>query len=161
ACHNAQKLSEVYKNDDFKSCYKILDSHKSLNSTELGILLEKHYSKIINQCEEYALDGNIKDIKKTLGELISLPTRLNRVGDLVRVSFHVKIKLLISKKSFKAAETIIYSYIDIFGLDNEMSQIMKKFEKVSAHKLAITQIGEERPTRDSWIHSSIIMKNHP
>ena len=161
ACHNAQKLSETYKNDDFKSCYRILDSHKSLNSTELGVLLEKHWSKIINQCEEYALEGNIKDIKKTLGELISLPTRLNRVGDLVRVSFHVKIKLLISKKSFKAAETIIYSYIDIFGLDNEIGRIMKNFEKVSAHKLAITQIGEERPTRDSWIHSGIIVKNRP
>jgi hypothetical protein len=157
-CNEVERLHNAYNDNDFKSCYKILDSHKSLNSTELGILLEKHYSKIINQCEEYALAGNIKGIKKTLGDLISLPTRLNRVGDLVRVSFHVRIKLLISKKKFKEAEIIIYSYIDIFGLDNELSQIMKKFEKASAQELAITQTGQDRPTRNSWIHSKIIIK---
>ncbi|MCF6310652.1 MAG: hypothetical protein L3J19_09340 [Sulfurimonas sp.] len=157
-CSNVERLHKAYNDSDFKSCYKILDSHKSLSLTELGKLLEKHWSKIINQCEEYALVGNIKDIKKILGDLISLPTRLNRVGDLVRVSFHVRIKLLISKKNFKVAETIIYSYIDIFGLDNEMSQIMKKFEKISDQELAITQTEKDRPTRNSWIHSRIIIK---
>jgi len=159
-CDNVQRLHNAYKHDDFKSCYKILDLHKSLSDTELGKLLEKHWSKIINECEAYALEGNIKDIKKTLGELINLPTRLNRIGDLIRVSFHVKIKQLISKKSFKATETIIYTYIDIFGLDNEIDQIMKGFENSSSTKLAITQTTQDRPTRDSWIHSKIIVKRH-
>ena len=159
-CNYVARLYKAYNNSDFKSCYKILDSHNSLNSTELGILLENHWSKIMNQCEEYALNGNIKDIKKTLGDLINLPTRLNRVGDLIRVSFHVRIKHLMSQTNIKAAETIIYSYIDIFGLDSEINQIMKKFEKISGTKLAITQTQEDRPTRDSWIHSEIIIKRH-
>jgi hypothetical protein len=157
-CINMEKLHEAYKNSDFKSCYKILDSHKSLHTTKLGVLLENHWSKIMNQCEEYALAGNIKNIRKTLGELINLPIRHNRIGNLIRVSFHVRIKQLISKNSLKTAEAIIYSYIDIFGLDNEISHIIKKFEKTLSNTIAITQTEKDRPTRDSWLYSQIITK---
>ncbi len=158
-CKNVQRLYAAYNNDDFKFCYKLLDSHKSLNFTELGLLLEGHWSKIMNRCEEFALSGNIKDIKKTLGDLIDLPTRLNRVGDLIRVSFHVRVEQLMSKRNFHSAEAIIYSYVDIFGLDSEIVQIMKKFERASSHKLAITQTQKNRPTRDSWVHSEIVTKS--
>lgn len=157
-CRKMLLLQQAYEANNFKSCYEILDSHKSLSSTELGILLEKHWLKLINKCEEYALCGNLKDIKKTLGNLLSLSTRRNKIGDLIRVSFHVRIKILIQTKNFQGAETIIYSYIDIFGIDSEISQIMKKFEKTSSTKLAITQTNNSRPSRDSWRRSDIIMK---
>lgn len=155
---NMQALDEAYQNDDFKLCYKILDSHKSLSFTNLGVFLENHWSKIITHCEEYALNGNIKDIKKSLGELIDSPTRHSRIGDLMRVSFQVRIKQLIFKQSYKAVEAIIYSYIDIFGVDNEINQLILKYEDISFCKLAITQIKEDRPTRNSWMSSDIIMK---
>lgn len=153
------ELQKAYKEDDFISCYKILDKHHSLESSELGILLEKHWSKLISSCEIFAQKGNIKDIKATLGELIALPARLNKVGDLLRLSFHVKIKMLTTKKSFKKAENIIYSYIDIFGLDNEIAAIMKKFEKISSLKLAITQEQNLRIGRNHWVHSSLMVNS--
>lgn len=158
-CRLTQELHNAYNKDDFKSCYMILDEHNSLNSTQLGILLENHWTKLMLECEEYAVNGNIKDIKNTLGELIDLPIRCNRVGELIRVSFHVRIKQLLKKKNFIGAEAIIYSYIDVFGLDCEIIKFMKKFEKNSTRKLAITQTQQDRPTRDSWINSDII-KSH-
>ncbi|QOY54650.1 hypothetical protein HUE87_12465 [Candidatus Sulfurimonas marisnigri] len=160
-CKNLLLLQAAYEINNFKSCYEILDSHKSLAQTELAILLEKHWSKLMHQCEEYALNGNIKDIKKTLGNLIGLSTRNNKIGDLIRVSFHVRIKMLIQTKNFGGAETIIYTYIDIFGIDSEISQIMKKFEKISSIKLAISQNQSDRRSRNSWTHSDIIMKQEP
>jgi len=152
-------LKEAYEDDDFKKCYEILDIHKFLKTIELGLFLEKHWSKLMQKCEEYALDGNIRDIKKTLGNLIELSTRHTKIGDLIRVSFHVRIKNLMDTKSFRGAEAIIYTYIDIFGTDSEINHIMKIFEDVSGLKLAITQIQLQRPTRDSWRESDIIMKN--
>jgi ABC-type multidrug transport system ATPase subunit len=125
---------------------------------ELGELLENHWSKLMQKCEEYALAGNIKEIKKTLGELIGLYSRRNKIGDLLRVSFHVRIKTLSGKKDFKAAEAIIYSYIDIFGIDSEISEIMKKFEKSTKQKLAISEAQFERPRRDKWRDFDTIMK---
>jgi len=151
-------LQKAYEESDFKSCYELLDMHKYLKSVELGVLLENHWSKLMQKCEEYALDGNIRDIKKTLGELISLHARSNKIGDLLRVSFHRRIGILMSRKDFKGAEAIIYTYVDVFGIDSEISNIMKNYEKISTRKLALTQI-EQRPSRDSWRHSKIIMKH--
>lgn len=158
-CKYVLSLQKAYDKNDFKACYEILDLHKYLKTIELGVLLENHWSKLMQKCEEYALNGNIRDIKKTLGELIGLFSRRNKIGDLLRVSFHVRINSLINKRNLKGAEEIIYTYIDIFGVDSEIIQIMKDFESYSAHKLAITQTQENRPTRDSWRNSDIIMKN--
>jgi len=156
-CKYALVLRKAYKENRFKSCYEILDSHKSLKNTELGVLLEKHWSKLMLKCEEYALAGNIKDIKKDLDGLMRLTSRQNKIGDLVRVAFQVRIKILIKSKNFRGAETIIYTYLDIFGQDSEIKQIMNNFERISLLELAITH-NSIRPSRDSWLKSPIIMK---
>ena len=157
-CKYALILRRAYKEDHLKSCYEILDTHKSLKSTELGILLEKHWSKLMYKSEQFALLGNIKDIKKTLGKLLYLTSRENKIGDLIRVSFQVRIKMLIKSRNFKGAETIIYTYTDIFGLDSEIKHIMNTYEKASSTKLALPNELVERPLRNSWVHSPIIMK---
>ena len=153
-CDNIEKLQSAYKENNFALCYEILDAHHNLSFTETGILLENHWSKIVQKSEEFALKGNIKEIKATLGELIHVETRREKIGDLLRVSFHTRTKALMAKKSFKNAENIIYSYIDIFGLDNEISTIMKYYEAKSKLKLAITQ--NSRQERDGWINSVIM-----
>jgi len=155
-CQNIQELRKAYKKSDFLACYNILDTHDNLYSTELGLLLERHWLKIVHNCEEFALKGNIRDIKASLGELIHITERRSKIGDLLRLSFHVKIKTLLAQKSFKKAENIIYSYADIFGRDSEISSIMKKYEAASSKKLAITH--DQQNSRDNWIHSDIIMK---
>jgi len=156
-CRAIKKLQDAYKIDDFVKCYEILDKYNSLNATTLGSQLQNHWSKIISKCEAFALKGNVKDIKLTLGELINLSTRRDKIGDLFRVSFHVKIKGLMAKKAYKNSESIIYSYIDIFGLDNEIISIMRLQESRSKTKLAITQNQNDRQSRDNWINSEIIM----
>ncbi len=154
-CKALKKLQDAYKENQFIKCYEIIDNNPSLNSTQLAILLQDHWFKIISKCEGFALKGNIKDIKTTLGDLIQLSTRRDKIGDLFRLSFHTKIKSLIAKKTYKKAEAIVYSYIDIFGLDNEISSIMKIYESISKTKLAITQ--NARQPRDNWINSQTIM----
>ncbi len=156
-CSQTQSLYLAYKKNDFLTSYQILDTYKHLCTTELGTLLEKHWSKQIIKCEEFALSGNLKNIKIILGELLTLNSRKEKIGELIRVSFHSKIKILIIKKSFKKAETIIYSYIDIFGLDNEIDEIQKKFESLAPFKLAINQGTKRDITRENWLNSDLIM----
>ncbi len=152
-----QSLHHSYKEGDFTHCYEIIDEHYVLNELELSNLLEKHWSKVMKECEEFALKGDIKSIKDRLGELIGVKTRLTKVGDLLRVSFHSKIKGLLAKKSFLNAENIIYSYIDIFGIDSEIRSLMKIHEKLATKKLAITLDQERVVPRDNWIYSPLIM----
>jgi len=154
-----KKLQESYKESDFKTCYEILDSTYALHNLELSRLLETHYSKLIDSCEEAALKGDIKSVKKLLGDLIAIKSRIDKVGDMLRLSFHTKIKGLMAKRSFKSAENIIYSYVDIFGQDSEIFAIMRSYERVSKKRLALMQTKELTIPRDNWLHSSLIMGN--
>lgn len=152
-----KSLENSYEMGDFIQCYEIIDTHYVLNDLQLSNLLEKHWSKVMDECEEFAFKGDIKSIKDRLGELIGVKTRLAKVGDLLRVSFHSKIKGLLAKRSFLNAENIIYSYIDIFGIDSEISSLMKIHEKLTGKKLAITLHQERLVPRDNWTRSPLIM----
>jgi len=152
-----RQLHASYEKGDFNSCYEILDKSMSIDSLKLAKLLETHYSKLLDKAEEFALQGNLKGIKKTFGELISIKSRVDKIGDIIRLSFHTKIKALMSKRSFKNAQSVIYSYIDIFGQDSEIILIMKSYERVTGKTLAITQESDKRVPRDNWLHSSLIM----
>ena len=153
---SVKKLLENYEKNDFKRCYELIDNDERLQRLEIAKLLERHWQKVMNECEKYALQGDIGSIKETLNELLSVETRTRRVGDLFRLSFHTKIKQLIKKDNFKSAENIIYSYIDIFGMDKELHVIMQNYEKYTSKKLAITHEQEKKQTRDSWIQSEIL-----
>lgn len=153
-CRHLEILQKHYEKTDLKSCYKAMDMYPSLYSTQLGELLENHWKKLIEQCEEFALKGGIYDIKNLLGELITLKGRVEKIGDLFRLSFHVKIKNYLSKRSFKHTEKLIYSYLDTFGVDHEITQFMKKYEQKTGLKLAITH--DITTNRNSWIHSDFI-----
>ncbi|MFT5662438.1 MAG: WD40 repeat protein [Sulfurimonas sp.] len=157
-CRAVKKLQDAYKISNFIQCYEVIDKNPVLNSTQLGILLQEHWLKIISECERFALKGNIKDIKEKLAELINLETRRDKIGDLFRLAFHTKIKVYIAKKLYKKAEAIIYSYVDIFGIDNEIKSIIKTCEKKSKIELAITSNINDRDKRDKWIHSEAIMQ---
>ena len=151
------KLQAKYEESDFKSCYEIIDNSFTLGNLELSLLLEKHWEKLLNLCEESALKGDIKSIKVILGDLMGVKSRVDKIGDLLRLSFHMKIKGLMSRKNFKSAENIIYSYIDIFGRDSEISTIMSLYEKTLKRRLAFTHNEEVNVSRDDWLNSPLIM----
>ena len=150
-----EKLLHAYEKNNFKECYELIDRY-SMENIELVTLLEKHWIKLMIECEDYALNGNVKAIKATLDELISTKTRVDKIGDLLRVAFHSKIKSLKESEKFATAENIIYSYIDIFGLDIEIKEIMKEFQKRSSKILAITQ--NEKVLRDNWLNAALIVE---
>ena len=151
-CENIARINELYEQNDFNSCYEMIDTYSYLASTEFGLLLDKHWSKIILKCENYAFEGKIKDVKETLGELIHLSTRRDKIGNVLRLSFQSNIKILIAQKSFTNAESAIYSYLDIFGFDQEIETLMETFEAKSSFKLAISYEQNAQPSRDAWIN---------
>lgn len=158
--NDTQIFLEAYGQNNFLQCYKMLDKTKQLDHLDVAILLEKHWKKLMHQCELSALSGDLKAIKETLGELIILKSRAAKIGDLLRLSFQTKIRQLFAKRAFSKTETIFYSYIDIFGLDTEIKMLMKTFEKYSNSKLAITTNQELYKDRDEWLNSEFIVGNY-
>jgi len=157
--HLAKELLYEYEQNNFKACYELIDANEILQKLHITILLEKHWQKLMEECESFALKGDIRSLKETLQKLILIKTRTSRVGDLLRLSFQIKIKQLIAHKKFKNAENIIYSYIDIFGMDKELNIIMNSYKKYVPNALAITQTKEKRIERDSWLNSQVFMNS--
>jgi hypothetical protein len=149
----AKKLLHYYDKNDFKSCYEIVDKSEYLSSMQLTKLLERYWSRLMQECELYGLQGDIKAIREALGELLYISTRRAKVGDLLRLSFYSKIDKELFISNFHTAENLIYSYIDIFGKDSEIEQIMQNFEKTSGIKLAITSTKQSSKSRNSWVYS--------
>ena len=151
-----EKLYAAYEGNHFKNCYEILDTHPEMFlELKLANMLEKHWDKLMNRCEKYALNGNVKGIKSTMKELLTLKSRSKRVGALLRSAFFVEIDTHIESKNYKSAENFIYSYIDIFGFDTELHKAMQHYEKKSAHKLAVIQNTKEKPY-DAWTHNELL-----
>lgn len=155
--NNTKNLLRYYEENDFFNCYLLLDKSRPLEPLKLSKLLEKHWHKLMDKCENLALRGDLKGIKEVLEELITLKSRSAKIGDILRLSFHTKIKLLLAKRTYAKAETIIYSYIDIFGLDTEIKALMRTYEKLSQKKLAITTNQQLLKDRDAWLESEFIV----
>jgi len=153
---NFRNFLFAYDNNDFKTCYEIIDKDKNIKLLKISILLERHWINIMDKCKVFAKEGNISSIKEVLGDLILIKSRVEEIGSLLRISFHIKIQQLLDTKDFYQAENIIYSYIDIFGIDKEIKELMVIFEKVSYTILAITH-QNKKILKNSWIDSEITM----
>lgn len=149
-------LLSLYSENKFKECYVLLDEEQEMFlELKLAHLLEKHWTKLIEKCEKYALYGNVKGIKQTLRELLTLKSRSKRVGELLRTAFIVKIEENITQKNPVSAENFIYTYIDIFGDDTNLKRVMQLYEKKATKKLAITP-HTTKVARDAWLHNKLI-----
>ncbi len=155
-CDDMTHLQKSYKQGNLYSCYELIDHYGHLRFSNLGELLQKHYAKLIDKCESFAFEGNIEGIKAVLGDLITLDTRKEKVGDLLRLSFLVQIRYFLSVQKDKAAKNLIYTYIDIFTKDLEIQELMSKYELQTKEELAITIPSKETSSRDAWLNSSVI-----
>ena len=153
---HAQELLNTYEKGDFLRTYEILDTHALWGKIQLSEFLEKHWQKRIDKAERSALLGDLKGVKESLAELLTLKTRSAKTGDLIRLSFHTKIRQLLAKRSFENAEKLLYRYLDIFGIDAEIRSLMNTFEKLSKIKLALILDLDLFKPRDSWLRSDFV-----
>ena len=149
-CYNIEQLYSAYKRDDLEVCYKLLDTKKILHHIDLGKELEIRWANIIAKCEEYALKGDVENVKKTLKELINMESRKSKLGDLLRVAYHTKIQKFIKNKNIDKAKEIIFSYLDIFGIDQEIEDLTDIFNTKFSENIELDDKKYKRGFRDNW-----------
>jgi hypothetical protein len=150
-CDDVQQLYHYYNEDKLKKCYTLLDKTRFLKTTDLGSYLEEKWEYLIQECEIFALKGQVKKLETALGKLKKLPSRSDRVGDLLRLAYQKKILYFLQQKGFQKALVDINTYTNLFGLDTEMSAIIKKYVAVSKSKINLTAQQAQRKPRDYWL----------
>ncbi len=148
------RFDKLYEKDKLLEAYELIDKNEKLLVLENVQKLEKQWRKKIQKAEEEALLGHTKNIKNILGSLVSLSTRSQKVGMLLRQSYLTQIKLLLIKHRSSLVNQAIHNYIAIFSYDSELDNLITKIKK---DKLAVINLNEEqkqRRPRSLWLQVS-------
>ncbi|MDD5160162.1 MAG: hypothetical protein PHI47_08945 [Sulfuricurvum sp.] len=144
-------LHHAIMNQLWRSAYHMLDSHPDLMILPWAQELEKQWQEKLLLCENYAIHGNIASIKTTLENLMNLPARYERIGDILRMGYQVQLKILQSKNPLHFSLGVT-NYCKLFGIDTEIRHLIKKARR---QKLAIeidsSQLHLQK--RDEWLHN--------
>ena len=152
-CKQVNALYNAYNKNDILYAYELLDSKTFLKSVDLGKHLELSWNKTIQECEIYALRGNIEKIQKCLGTLVTLNSRHEKIGDLLRLAYQVSIQKYLSKHNFTQCACLIEKYASFFGLDNEIKILIKLYAKASHQKVMLTKQQAQRKPKDFWLYT--------
>lgn len=154
----ASNLHHAITQQNWRSAYHILDSHPELMILPWAQEQERQWQEKLQLCEGYAIRGDIISIKTTLENLMNLPARYERIGNILRMAYQIQLKILQSKKqkSFSAGVT---NYCKLFGIDTEIRQLLKKAKKDNlATQLDPSHLHLQK--RDEWLHNLQSLPDH-
>ena len=146
----AKKLFRLHREKRFFELYRFLDTTTELSVLPLAKKSEERWNEKIKACEEAALRGNTAAIKEILADLITLPTRSEKIGNLLRASYQMQIKHLLARDNPDRAGRAIERYIDIFGIDNETRLLIKLLNK-KGDDLYLSEDQQVNRARSLWL----------
>jgi len=148
---SVEKLYELYEAKKELECYKYLDTHEFLKTTDLGIKLELYWHRLVDKGEKYALRGDIKGVEHLFKKFKKLPSRSEKVGDVFRVAYQKRMMIFLEHKKCQEVEKLLHTYTDTFGLDRELKKLIKQYAKVCKQKINLTEKQVRRKPRDYWL----------
>ena len=147
----SMRLQELYENADLVSCYTLIDKNEIIQILPLAKKLEDAWNLQVQESEKEALSGNIKAIKSILKDLISLSTRSQKIGTLLRLGFIMQIKLLVIKKQIDSLSPAIHNYIHIFGYDTELHNLILKLRQEGITYIDLDEEQLHHRPRSLWL----------
>lgn len=146
----AKKLHRLHAARTSLQYYEFLDKSRELAHLPQAKAMEKVWKRTITKCEEEALVGNTSAIKTILGPLIHLSTRAEKIGNLLRISYQMQIKYFLTKKEHEQTKKAIEHYIALFGMDNEIRQLIRHLNRLGVTFSLDEEQTKHRP-RTLWL----------
>mgnify|MGYP001809835810 CR=1 FL=1 len=153
----AKNLHHAIVNDHLRSAYRLLDNHPELIMLPWGKELNADWNEKLSLAEQYAIKGDIPSIKNEFSNLLDLPQRSGRLGDILRTGYHVQLKKLL-KTDPETFSSGIYAYCDLFGIDTELRNLLKKAKQKEILP-ELTQSHLTPKSRDQWLSHITMLPN--
>ncbi|AFV97049.1 WD40 repeat domain-containing protein [Sulfuricurvum sp.] len=147
---HALNLHHAITHSHWRSAYSLIDTHSELMILPWAQELEILWLEKLERCEKYASIGDASAIKKEFINLINLPGRHERIGDLLRSSYHVQLKKLLDSNP-DIFSVGVANYCDLFGIDTEIRHLLR----IAKHKHITPKIEQALlcpKQRDQWIY---------
>ncbi len=130
--------------------YELIDRSRELAVLPQSKKMEKAWEKIIATCEKAALSGNTAIIKKSLGDLITLTSRSDKIGNLLRTSYQMQLKYYLTQQEFEKMEQGIEQYVFLFGMDNE-TQLLIRLLNDEGYSFMLSEEQSQHRPRSLWL----------
>ena len=153
ACDDMKEFYDLYNQNNLFDCYALIDVNPTVQTSDLAILLEQQWTQLILKSEKYALQGKIEAVKDTFGSLLKLPSRCNKIGDILRLSYSRSADIFMDQAAFEKVQQLIIQYTNLFGLDTEIDLIISCYVKKSKKKIHLSEEQAKRKPRDYWLFS--------
>ncbi len=150
-CALLQKVEAFYQAGDLISSYTFIDKHPELQEFPLIQEIEEQWTMKMKAAEKEALQGHTKEIKAILAELLTLSTRAQKVGMLLRQSFLIQLKLLVIQHKTDRLQKAIENYISLFSYDTELHNLITKLKNEDIITITLTPEQEYRRPRSLWL----------
>jgi len=152
----AQKFIKVYELKDYEKAYTLLDENPFLIELTEAQELELKWKEMIDEAEELAFIGKVKEIKGLLGDFFILKSRANKIGALLKTAYLVQIKKYASSPKLTNADIIkaLKTYIVLLSYDPEIEIIIKKLRKLRNLELHLGEDEMEIKDDDVWLNHS-------
>lgn len=154
----ATNLNHALMNHHWRTAYHLLDSNPELLILSWAQEVETRWYQLITRCEQYAVRGDIASIKKEFGNLINLPYRHERVGDIFRTAYQIELKRIM-KTDPKAFGEGINNYCEIFGMDTELGYLLNSAQR-NEIDLTLDSLQLHPKKRDHWLMYAKTLPEH-
>lgn len=146
---SASLLHRAITKLQWRSAYQLLDSMPELAILDWAQEIETKWHQIIQRCETHAIRADIPSIKQELGNLITLPNRHQRIGDIFRTAYQIQLKKMIQNTPEKFSAAVEH-YCEFFGMDTELQQLIKTASRQKVHPLP-DPLKLQPKKRDEWL----------
>jgi len=145
---------QLIANKEYDKVYEYVKKEPFLEDTEDYQNLENVWTKRVQEAEKYSAVGDVKHILDILKHYMKIKEKLPKIGELIKASYlHQLLKALKNKDiSDKALEKGFKTYIKIFGLDLEVSDLITLAKK-AGRKLDFSNIEEGK--KEYWYKQTI------
>lgn len=154
----AENLNHEIVHSHWRSAYHLLDSNPELLILSWAQEIENRWNEILRRCEKYAIRTDISSIKNELGNLINLPYRHERIGDIFRTGYQIELKRFM-KTNPKAFGEGINNYCEIFGMDTELDSLMQHAKRNQIN-LTLDSLQLHPKKRDHWLMYAKKLPDH-
>lgn len=145
----AANLHHSMINEQWRSAYRTYDSHHDLSILPWTSELDTMWETKLQQSEQFAKQGDVGSIRAVFGNLINLPIRSVRIGDILRNSYQIQLQKLIREKPHEF-QNGVENYCTLFGIDTELRSIIKSAKKNNI-TISLDPIHTQIKHRDQWL----------
>lgn len=148
---HASNLHHAIAHSHWRSAYRMIDSHPELMILPWANELEAQWHQKLRQCETYAIRADVSAIRRELSNLINLPMRHERIGDILRTAYQIQLKLILRSDSAKFASGV-KNYCELFGMDTELRYLLKTAQ-MQGVTVTLQPVMFLLKKRDQWLGS--------